>query len=114
MADAAAPAAPSPIWDTLKAYAPSLGQCLVLVTGLIVGATGTWIAKPSPPHMVIAAADPPRPTPIACAQELHDLDLKGSAIRTDLALLRELIEARIPAPTPRVAPSKVRAKGIAP
>ncbi len=79
---------------------------LVLVATFGTGWAANHYLRPDPKP--ILAADPPRPTPIACAQELHDLDTKGSAIRADLAILRQLIDERIPASTPRAAPSKLR------
>jgi hypothetical protein len=36
------------------------------------------------PKLVLAAADAPRPTPIACAQAAHDIDVKLNDILSRL------------------------------
>ncbi len=120
MADTTAPAMPSPMWDTLKALAPSIGQSLVMIVGLLVAVGTTYlVAKPVVEHKVIEAADKPKPTPIDETATLdhllgiHASKLSGD-IKTEIAALRALIDERIPAPAPKVAPSRVRMKGITP
>ena len=102
--------------------APSLNAIIMtaLAGGIVIsGYTGYKIAKPNP--LPLGAADVPKeqgrlPTPIACAQEFHDLDLRAGAVqaeltgvRADLADLRKLAEERFPAPIPRRSPSKTKA-----
>lgn len=110
MADTAAPA-PSPMWDTLKALAPSIGQSLVMIVGLLVAVGTTYlVAKPAPPHLVIQAADKPKPVPIDETATLdHLLGVHASKISGEIAALRAMIEERFPAPVARAAPSKARA-----
>ncbi len=112
MADTTAPAVPSPMWDTLKALAPSIGQSLVMLVGLLVAVGTTYlVAKPAAEHKVIEAADKPRQSPIDETATLdHLLGIHASKISGEIAALRNLIEQRFPSPPePRVAPSKVRA-----
>lgn len=74
MADTtAAVPAPSPIIDLLKAYAPSLGQCLVLLTGLVVGVgTTLWVNKPKL-SLPVAMADQPRPSTIVSVSDVDHI-----------------------------------------
>ncbi len=120
MADVAASPAPSPMWDAIKAMAPSIGQSLVMIVGLLVAIGTTYlVAKPAAEHKVIEAADKDskaRPTPIDETATLdHLLGIHADKISGEIAALRILIEQRFPnPPEPRVAPSRVRTKGIAP
>ena len=107
MADITAPA-PSQAWDAFKALAPSIGQSLVMVVGLLVAVgTGYWVAKPEPVKISLPAADPPKPVPMVAIDDLsHLLAPYGDKLDG----LRKLIDERIPAPTPRKAPSRVAPK----
>ncbi len=112
MADTTAAAVPSPMWDTLKALAPSIGQSLVMIVGLLVAIGTTYlVAKPVVEHKVIEAADKPKPTPIDETATLdHLLGIHASKISGEIAALRAEIEKHYEVPAqPRVAPSKVRA-----
>jgi hypothetical protein len=63
------------------------------------------------PHLVIPAADPPKPTPIETIATLdHLLGIHADKISGEIAALRTDIEKHYEVPAqPRVAPSKVRA-----
>lgn len=94
MTDTAAPA-PSPIVEVLKAYAPSLGQCLVLVTGLLVGtATTLWINKPKL-SLPIAAPDLPRPSTIVSVSDVdHIVAERCNGITKQLDTVLERLPAK--------------------
>ncbi len=112
MADTTVPAAPSPMWEAIKAMAPSIGQSLVMLVGLLVAVGTTYlVAKPAAEHKVIEAADKPRPSPIDETATLdHLLGIHASKISGEIAALRAEIEKHYEVPPqPRVAPSKVRA-----
>ncbi len=119
MADVAASPAPSPMWEAIKAMAPSIGQSLVMIVGLLVAIGTTYLVAKPTEHKVIEAADKPKPGPIETTETLdhllgiHASKLSGD-IKAEIAALRALIDERIPAPAPKVAPSRVRMKGIAP
>lgn len=102
-------------WTWLISLSPALNSALSALVGIAMGVSGyaglQGLKAPAEP-MVIKAANAPKvtakPPPVGCAQDFLDLDTKAAAIRNDLAMLRQLIEERFPAPTPRVAPSKAR------
>lgn len=98
-------------WTFFTSLTASL---IPLLTALVVGGGGVLgvqhlTKKPEP----IVAADPPRPTPIACEQQFHDLGIEAKAIKTDLAALRQLADEHWPKRLlPRRAPSKTKAAQV--
>ncbi len=94
---------------------PAIGTCLTLIVGGLVTWGGLAVkAHYDAPHLVITAADPPKPTPIESTATLDHLlgihaDKLSGDIKAEIAALRVLIDERIPAPASKVAPSRVRA-----
>ena len=98
-----ADSAPANKWTFLTGLATA---ALPLVTALVIGGGGVLgfqhiTKKPEP----IPAADPPRPVPMVA---IADLEHMLAPYGDKLEALRKLVEERIPAPAPRMAPSKVR------
>jgi hypothetical protein len=94
MTDAPAPSPIAPYWDLLKSMAPSLGQCLVLIvtfaTGVLTTVATQYAARP---HIVIPAADPPRPVPMVSASDVDNIvNLHCTEVRTKV----DEILSRIP------------------
>ena len=89
--------------EAVKALAPSLNNASSLLLAAALGAGGLAgyqkiTAPAAVPALTLPAADPPRPTPIARAEEVeHLIGEHVGKIRGDIAALRTLIEERLPA-----------------
>jgi hypothetical protein len=101
MTDTPAPVATSPLLELLKTYAPSIGQCLIIVTTFAAGAGTAWITKPAPAKMVISAMDAPKPVPMVA---IGDLDAVIAAHCGGVNGKLDTLLERIPAP--KVVPLK--------
>ncbi len=114
----------SPVKSNLWTWLTSLSPVILAIAPLLLGAGGASLYHRMTPTTVaksgLPAADVPKdqsrlPTPIACAEDFHAVEVtikeltgKQAAMAADLAELSALARDRFP-PSPRRAPSKIRA-----